>query len=68
VSLDLTKMTTLCAGYCAGRFKTNDTTQLVLDDKLDDAGELVAKMGGAAVIIPKEHIPTEIGVACVFRY
>ena len=68
MSLDLTKMTTLCAGYCAGRFKTNDTTQPVLDDKLDDVGELVAKMGGAVVIIPKEHMPTQTGLAATFRY
>jgi len=40
----------------------------VLDDKLDDVGDLVAKMGGAVVIIPKEHMPTKTGVACVFRY
>jgi len=51
-----------------GRFKTTDTTQPVLDDKLDDVGDLVAKMGGAVVIIPKEHMPTKTGVACVFRY
>jgi hypothetical protein len=51
-----------------GRFKNNDTTQPVLDDKLDNLGELVEKMGGAVVIIPKEHMPTKTGIACVFRY
>jgi len=51
-----------------GRFKTNDTTQPVLDDKLDDVGELVVKMGGAVVIIPKEHMPTQTGLAATFRY
>ena len=51
-----------------GRFKTNDTTQPVLDDKLDDVGELVDKMGGAVVIIPKEHMPTQTGLAATFRY
>jgi len=51
-----------------GRFKNNDTTQPVLDDKLDDVGELVDKMGGAVVIIPKEHMPTQTGLAAIFRY
>jgi hypothetical protein len=51
-----------------GRFKANDTTQPVLDDKLDDVGELVVKMGGAVVIIPKEHMPTQTGLAATFRY
>ncbi|GCC50467.1 hypothetical protein SanaruYs_06820 [Chryseotalea sanaruensis] len=51
-----------------GTFETADTTQPVLDDQLDDIGELVNKMGGTVIIIPKEQMPSETGIAAIFRY
>ncbi|MBL7857440.1 MAG: hypothetical protein JNM57_07105 [Cyclobacteriaceae bacterium] len=51
-----------------GTFEMTDLTQPVLDDELDGVGELVSKMGGAVVFIPKEQMPTHTGLAAIFRY
>lgn len=51
-----------------GTFEMTDLTQPVLDDELDDVGELVSKMGGTVVIIPKEQMPTHTGLAAIYRY
>jgi hypothetical protein len=37
-----------------------------MDDLLDD--ELVTKMGGKVMIIPREKMPTKTGAASLFRY
>lgn len=39
-----------------------------IDDVLDDLGALVLKAGGQVVIIPTERMPTETGVAALYRY
>ncbi len=51
-----------------GTFKPIDLTQPKIDDLLDDIGELVSEMGGAVLIIPKEYMPVETGVAAIYRY
>jgi hypothetical protein len=51
-----------------GTFKQADSTQPILDDLLDDIGELVTKMGGKVMFIPSEIMPTKTGLAAVFRY
>lgn len=51
-----------------GTFKQADSTQPILDDLLDDIGELVTKLGGKVMIIPSEIMPTKTGLAAVFRY
>jgi len=51
-----------------GTFKMTDLTQPVLDDQLDNVSELVTKMGGSVVIIPKEQMPSQTGLAAIFRY
>jgi len=51
-----------------GTFEMTDLTQPVLDDQLDTVGELVTKMGGSVVIIPKEQMPAKTGLAAIFRY
>lgn len=51
-----------------GTFETTDVTQPVLDDQLDDVGELVNRMGGTVLIIPKEQMPAHTGLAAIFRY
>ena len=51
-----------------GTFRVADLTQPVLDDKLDDVGELVNKMGGKVLIIPKEQMPAHTGLAAIYRY
>jgi hypothetical protein len=52
----------------SGRFEMTDLTLPVLDDQLDIVGELVTKMGGSVVIVPKEQMPTQTGLAAIFRY
>lgn len=51
-----------------GTYEMADLTQPVLDDQLDDLGELVRKMGGTVVIMPKEQMPSQTGIAAIFRY
>jgi hypothetical protein len=51
-----------------GTYEMADLTQPVLDDQLDDLGELVQKMGGTVVIMPKDQMPSQTGIAAIFRY
>lgn len=39
-----------------------------VDDLLDDVGEWVTKTGGKVLVLPSEKMPSETGVAAVFRY
>lgn len=38
------------------------------DDRLDDLGELVMKMGGHVFVVPTEKMPSDRGLAATFRY
>jgi len=51
-----------------GSIEEGDLDNPEMDDLLDDLGELVTKMGGKVMVIPPEKMPTQTGVACVFRY
>jgi hypothetical protein len=39
-----------------------------VDDLLDDLGELVANKGGQLWVVPAEHMPTQSGLAAIYRY
>jgi len=39
-----------------------------VDDLLDDIGELVLKMGGQVMVLPTGKMPSETGLAAIFRY
>lgn len=39
-----------------------------VDDVLDDLGELVSSKGGRVMVIPKEKMPANTGLAAVYRY
>jgi hypothetical protein len=39
-----------------------------VDDLLDDLGEHARKTGGEAVIVPAERMPTDSGIAAIYRY
>ncbi len=39
-----------------------------VDDLLDDLGELVTKMGGHVMVLPTNKMPSETGLAAIFRY
>lgn len=39
-----------------------------IDDVLDDLGTLALKMGGEVAILTSEQMPTETGIAAIYRY
>lgn len=39
-----------------------------LDDMLDDLAELVTIKGGEVIIVPKERMPTDFGLATIYRF
>lgn len=39
-----------------------------IDDVLDDIAELVFKQQGEVIVIPKERMPSDTGVAAIYRY
>jgi hypothetical protein len=51
-----------------GNTQKKDLNDPRVDDLTDDMRELVLKMGGKVVIIPAEKMPTETGLAGIFRY
>lgn len=51
-----------------GDIQFDDLAHPEVDDLLDDLGELVKKMGGKVVIVPAERMPTETGIAAIYRY
>ncbi len=52
----------------SGRFESADLSDPHVDDLLDDLGELVTRMGGQALVIPAERMPTQTGLAAIYRY
>jgi len=51
-----------------GNIQKKDINNPRIDDLLDDMGELVTKMGGEVIIMPKDKIPSYTGVAAIYRY
>ncbi len=51
-----------------GDIEIDDLTDPQVDDLLDDLGALALKMGGQVVVVPAERMPTETGVAAIYRY
>lgn len=51
-----------------GDIELDDLANSEVDDVLDDLGALAMKMGGQVVIIPTEQMPTETGIAAIYRY
>jgi hypothetical protein len=51
-----------------GAIDRMDLNHPEVDDVLDDLGEMVIRMGGRIVIIPQEKMPTDNGVAAIYRY
>jgi hypothetical protein len=51
-----------------GNTQKKDLTNPKVDDLLDDMAELVTKMGGQVMVLPTEKIPSETGLAAIFRY
>jgi len=51
-----------------GNTQKKDLKNPKVDDLLDDMGELVLKMGGQVVVLPTGKMPSETGLAAIFRY
>ncbi|HSM47051.1 MAG TPA: hypothetical protein VK872_04490 [Draconibacterium sp.] len=51
-----------------GNTQKKDLSNPKVDDLLDDMGELVIKMGGQVMVLPAEKMPSETGLAAIFRY
>ena len=52
----------------SGTVEADGLANAGVDDILDDLGELVLRAGGQLVIVPAEGMPTETGVAAIYRY
>ncbi|MBC8006000.1 MAG: hypothetical protein H7X84_11040 [Verrucomicrobia bacterium] len=52
----------------SGNIQRRDLENPKIDDLLDDMSELVTKMGGQVMILPPEKMPSESGLAAIFRY
>ena len=51
-----------------GELELDDLSHPELDDVLDDLGAVTLKMGGEVIVVPKERMPTETGIAAIYRY
>ncbi len=51
-----------------GEITYDDLSDPSVDDLLDDLGELVLKQGGEIVIVPAERMPTQTGIAAIYRF
>ena len=51
-----------------GDIAFDDLAHPEVDDVLDDLGALALKMGGQVVVVPTERMPTETGIAAIYRY
>jgi Bacterial archaeo-eukaryotic release factor family 3 len=51
-----------------GDFEVDDLADPTVDDVLDDLAVLSLRFGAQVVIVPTERMPTETGVAAIYRY
>ena len=52
----------------SGRVDFADLAHPEVDDLLDDLAELALRMGGDVVVVPAERMPTDSGVAAIYRF
>ena len=51
-----------------GRFQSADLSDPEVDDVLDDLAEIALRMKGEVVVVPAERMPSESGVAAIYRF
>lgn len=51
-----------------GNTQKKDLINPKVDDLLDDMGALVMKMGGQVMVLPQGKMPSETGLAAIYRY
>jgi hypothetical protein len=54
--------------YASGRIEPDDLAHPEVDDVLDDLGELVLQKGGQMLVVPAERMPTQTGIAAIYRF
>lgn len=52
----------------SGAIEFDDLADPEVDDLLDDIGELVLKNGGQIVVVPAARMPTQTGLAAIYRF
>jgi len=51
-----------------GAIELDDLDHPEVDDLLDDLGVMALQRGGQVVVVPTERMPTESGIAAIYRY
>jgi hypothetical protein len=51
-----------------GAVQFDDLAHPEIDDVLDDLAALVTRQGGEVIVVPAERMPTDTGLAAVYRY
>ena len=51
-----------------GRIEEGDLEDPEINDVLNDLAKMVYKNKGEVIILPKERMPSETGVAAIYRY
>jgi hypothetical protein len=52
----------------SGEIKEGNSAGPLVDDVLDDLGEMIFRNKGNIVVLPKEEMPSDTGVAAIFKY
>lgn len=66
--LELGKIITRENKDFVGSIKAGSIDNPEVDDLLDDIGELVTERGGRVIVLPPEMMPTNNGLAAIYRY
>ena len=56
------------ADAATGAIEFDDLANPEVDDLLDDLAEAVLKTGGHVVVVPHEKMPTQLGLAAIYRF
>ncbi|MFO7545227.1 MAG: hypothetical protein R6W77_06990 [Trueperaceae bacterium] len=51
-----------------GAIMSGDEVDPEVDDVLDDVASLASKLGAQVVVVPADQMPSETGIAAIFRY
>lgn len=51
-----------------GKIEFEDLSHPEFDDVLDDLAELAIGKGGEVIVVPADRMPTQTGVAAIYRY
>lgn len=52
----------------SGKLTTADLAHPEVDDVFDDLGEIVLKKRGEVIVVPSDRMPTDSGVAAIYRF